>query len=211
MQNAFVESLTQGRQATNGQLFLSHSLPVPVSPPACPGSFSISWIFFFHFAKLGSQIPGLDLYQIVFSLARLREAFPERKQFPIQVCVLKSLCTAMSGRAHVLFIGSLVLPTQPIHFMVHYGIHSPTCFLEQYLIFLTPKHKGPSLTLCVDANEVLALLPLLQLFFIKILFIYERHRERGRERSRVHAGSPMWNQILGLQDHTLSQRQIFNH
>ena len=39
------------------------------------------------------------------------------------------------------------------------------------------------------------------------LFIHERHTERirgtGRERSRLHAGNPMWDWILGLQDHTL--------
>ena len=46
------------------------------------------------------------------------------------------------------------------------------------------------------------------------LFIHERHtqrerereRERGRDlgrgRSRFHAGSPMWDLIPGLQDHT---------
>ena len=37
--------------------------------------------------------------------------------------------------------------------------------------------------------------------FLKILFIHERHREReaetGRERSRLHAGSPMWDSIPG--------------
>ena len=51
-------------------------------------------------------------------------------------------------------------------------------------------------------------------FFKKILFIYSwdthththththRGRDTGRERSRLHAGSPMWDLILGLQDHT---------
>uniref|UniRef100_A0A8C0MV96 Serine/threonine-protein kinase OSR1 n=1 Tax=Canis lupus familiaris TaxID=9615 RepID=A0A8C0MV96_CANLF len=52
-------------------------------------------------------------------------------------------------------------------------------------------------------------------FFLRFyLFIHERHRERGRdigrERSRIHAGSPMWNSIPGLQDHALSQRQTLN-
>ena len=36
---------------------------------------------------------------------------------------------------------------------------------------------------------------------------HERHRERGRDigrgRSRLHAGSPMWDLIPGLQDHAL--------
>ena len=60
------------------------------------------------------------------------------------------------------------------------------------------------------------------LFFISFfkrfyLFIHERHteRERGREtgraRSRLHAGSPMWDSIPGLWDHTLSWRQMLNH
>ena len=43
--------------------------------------------------------------------------------------------------------------------------------------------------------------------FKNILFIHERHTERGRdtgrERSRLHAGSPMWDLIPGLQDHAL--------
>ena len=54
-----------------------------------------------------------------------------------------------------------------------------------------------------------------QLFFLRFyLFIHETHthtrereRERGRDtgrgRSRLHAGSPTWDSILGLQDHTL--------
>ena len=49
-------------------------------------------------------------------------------------------------------------------------------------------------------------------FFFKILFIYlfmkdterERGRDTGRGRSRLHAGSPMWNSIPGYWDHTLS-------
>ena len=47
------------------------------------------------------------------------------------------------------------------------------------------------------------------------LFIHERHTERerererergrdtGRRRSRLHAGSPRWDSIRGLQDHAL--------
>ena len=38
----------------------------------------------------------------------------------------------------------------------------------------------------------------------------KREAERGRERSRLHAGSPIWDSIPGLQDHTLSQRQADN-
>ena len=34
----------------------------------------------------------------------------------------------------------------------------------------------------------------------------ERSRDTGRGRSRLTAGNPMWDSILGLQDHSLSQR-----
>ena len=47
-------------------------------------------------------------------------------------------------------------------------------------------------------------------FFLRFyLFIHEGHREKerqrdtGRGRSRLHAGSPMWDSIPGLQDHAL--------
>ena len=53
-----------------------------------------------------------------------------------------------------------------------------------------------------------------------MLFIYsfmiDTHRERvvgrdaGRGRSRLYAGSPMWDSIPGLQDHALGQRQELN-
>ena len=46
------------------------------------------------------------------------------------------------------------------------------------------------------------------------LFIHERHKERGKDtgrgRSRLHAGSPMWDSIPGLWDHNLSWRQMLN-
>ena len=35
----------------------------------------------------------------------------------------------------------------------------------------------------------------------------ERGRDTGRGRGRLHAGSPKWDSILGLQDHTLGRRQ----
>ena len=46
----------------------------------------------------------------------------------------------------------------------------------------------------------------------KILFIYswETHRERGRGRSRLHAGSLTWDLIPELQDNALGQRQALN-
>ena len=39
----------------------------------------------------------------------------------------------------------------------------------------------------------------------------ERGRDPGRGRSRLHAGSPKWDSIPGLQDHALDQRQVPNH
>ena len=55
------------------------------------------------------------------------------------------------------------------------------------------------------------------LFFLKIfiyLFMRDTERERGRDigrgRNRLHTGSPMWDLILGLQDHALGRRQALN-
>ena len=69
-----------------------------------------------------------------------------------------------------------------------------------------------------------SILSLAQYFLFIILdflkdFIYlfmkdtqrERGRDTGRGRSRLHAGSPMWDSIPGLQDHTLGWRQMLNH
>ena len=39
----------------------------------------------------------------------------------------------------------------------------------------------------------------------------ERGRDIGRGRSRLHAGSLMWDLIPGLQDHALGGRQALNH
>ena len=48
-------------------------------------------------------------------------------------------------------------------------------------------------------------------FFLRFyLFMRDTERERQRHRQRELAGSPMWDLILGLQDHTLSQRQMLN-
>ena len=48
-------------------------------------------------------------------------------------------------------------------------------------------------------------------FFFKILFIHERHRERGRDTGRVRSRLPteslMWDSNSGPPDHDLSQRQ----
>ena len=39
----------------------------------------------------------------------------------------------------------------------------------------------------------------------------ERGRDTGRGKSRLHAGSPMWDLIPGLWDHDPSQRQAPKH
>ena len=87
-------------------------------------------------------------------------------------------------------------------------IHIPCTFhhvLQSWTSSLTPLPE-PQLVHC-------------SLFFLRFyLFIHERHRERerergrntGRGRDRLHAGSPMWDLILGLQDHALGQRQVLN-
>ena len=61
------------------------------------------------------------------------------------------------------------------------------------------------------SNEVILNL----FFFLRFyLLIHDRHRGGGRDtdrgRSRLHAGSPMQDSILGLQDHALDQRQALN-
>ena len=61
-------------------------------------------------------------------------------------------------------------------------------------------------------NIYLIYYKLLLTFFLKVLFIYswdthtERSRDTGRGRSRFHGGSPTWDSIPGLQDHTLGWR-----
>ena len=76
---------------------------------------------------------------------------------------------------------------------------------------------GKIFALKMALNQIKGLRPLFSfLFFFKILFIYsqetQRERERGereigrdtgRGRIRLHAGSPTWDLIPGLQDHTL--------
>ena len=50
--------------------------------------------------------------------------------------------------------------------------------------------------------------------FLKIYLIMrdtERERGRDRGRSRLHAGNPTQDTILGLRDHALGQRQTPNH
>ena len=47
---------------------------------------------------------------------------------------------------------------------------------------------------------------ILLIFFLRFYLFIHRHRERGwdtgRGKSRLHTGSPMWDSIPGLQDHT---------
>ena len=62
-------------------------------------------------------------------------------------------------------------------------------------------------------NSILEADFLTKIFFLRFyLFVHERHRERGRNtgrgRSRLPVGSLMWDSIPGLQDHTLSRKQI---
>ena len=54
----------------------------------------------------------------------------------------------------------------------------------------------------------------LYFFFLRFyLSIYDRERGRdtGGGRCRLHARSPTWDLIPGLQDHALGQRQALNH
>ena len=53
------------------------------------------------------------------------------------------------------------------------------------------------------------------IFFYLFMRDTQRERERERQRyrqrrSRLHAGSPMWDLITGPQDHALGQRQELN-
>ena len=54
---------------------------------------------------------------------------------------------------------------------------------------------------------------LLFIFFKDIIYLFMRHREgergrnTGRGRSRLHAGSPTWDSILGLRDQALGWRR----
>ena len=49
-------------------------------------------------------------------------------------------------------------------------------------------------------------------FFIYFMIVTERERQRHRQREKQApcTGSPMWDSILGLQDHALGQRQAPN-
>ena len=52
------------------------------------------------------------------------------------------------------------------------------------------------------------------MFFKDFIYLFMRDTEKGRGtgrgRSRLPVGIPMWDSILGPQDHALSQRQMLN-
>ena len=48
------------------------------------------------------------------------------------------------------------------------------------------------------------------LFVKDFIYLFMRDRDTGRGRSRLHAGSPMWDLIPELQDDIMSRRQMLN-
>ena len=64
-------------------------------------------------------------------------------------------------------------------------------------------------------HELISLLAQKVFFKRFYLFIHKRQKERGRDtergRSRLYAGSPMWDSIPGPRDHPLSQRQTHSN
>ena len=56
------------------------------------------------------------------------------------------------------------------------------------------------------------LLSLLIILYLAMVVIRDtkRGRDTGRGRSRLHAGSPIWDSIPGPEGHALSQRQTLN-
>ena len=80
---------------------------------------------------------------------------------------------------------------------------------------LVPRGGPGSSPVCCKAEKrsVVSAHPEVLYISFKKDFIYlfvrdaERGRDTGRGRSRLHAGSPTWDLIPGLQDHALSQRQ----
>ena len=64
---------------------------------------------------------------------------------------------------------------------------------------------------CELEGEIIVYFYFLKDFIYLIMRAREREAETGRERSRLHAGSPMWDSILGLQDEALGRRQALYH
>ena len=81
--------------------------------------------------------------------------------------------------------------------------------------FILPFSIFPTLTFSSFSILSSFFFPKVSFFFFLRLFIHERHTERrrdtGRGRSRLPAGSPMWDSILGPQGHALSWRQMLHH
>ena len=103
----------------------------------------------------------------------------------------------------------------------------PTHLITKHLLFLSSCESlsslvkpqtpvaFPSSGCYVSLNCLTALGSLSLSFFKDLINLFIQDTERGRNtgrgrRSRLHAGSPMWDSIPGLQDHTLSQRQMHN-
>ena len=83
---------------------------------------------------------------------------------------------------------------------------TPHCKIMQIFVV----HSSNIKITCSSKKDIQRTHIFFSFFFFKVLFIHERHTERGRGRSRPHVGSPMRDSILGLQDHTLGQRQVPN-
>ena len=105
---------------------------------------------------------------------------------------------------------------------LEYAFSQVLCFKVSHRIY----KRGP-LSCChprfqVGKNQLLgslnwlsAELLLLGCLFCFVLFIHERHRERGRDtgsrRSRLPTGTPKQDLSPGPRDHDVSQRQMLNH
>ena len=91
-----------------------------------------------------------------------------------------------------------------VYVSIHIHTQMNICFLVQVNLFRPLK-----------SHIIQALISALPSFFIRF-YLFTRHaeRERGRHtsqgRSRLHAGSPIWDSIQGLQDRSLDQRQMPN-
>ena len=64
---------------------------------------------------------------------------------------------------------------------------------------------------CLWGNERSGRFPTAPFHFFLKDFIYIFMRDTDRGRSRLPAGSPTWDSILGPQGHALSRRQMLNH
>lgn len=95
-----------------------------------------------------------------------------------------------------------------------WGVYFSTCLVVQGQLLRIFYHYS-RMPLMNQASSFFCLffLPFFKKRFLKFIYSWETHRGRdtGRGRSRLHAGSPMWDSIPGLQDRTLSQRQTLNH